>query len=220
MNIAIDGPAGSGKSTAARRLAAEMNYLYVDTGALYRAMALYCLRCGIDSADEAAVTAACPGIAITLAYADGMQHVYLNGEDVSGDIRTEEVSRSASVVSAYRAVREKLLSLQRDLAAENNVIMDGRDIGTRVLPNAQCKIFLTASVEKRAQRRYLEQTQKGMDVCLSDIEADIRIRDQRDANREIAPLRRADDAVLLDTSELDIEQVTAAIRTIAVQCGA
>ena len=220
MNIAIDGPAGSGKSTAARRLAAEMNYLYVDTGALYRAMALYCLRCGIDPADEAAVTAACPGIAITLAYADGMQHVYLNGEDVSGDIRTEEVSRSASVVSAYRAVREKLLSLQRDLAAENNVIMDGRDIGTRVLPDAQCKIFLTASVEKRAQRRYLEQIQKGMDVCLSDIEADIRIRDQRDANREIAPLRQADDAVLLDTSELDIEQVTAAIRTIAVQCGA
>ena len=217
MNIAIDGPAGSGKSTVAKRLAAELHYIYVDTGAMYRAMALFCIRGGINAADEQAVSAAVSGVNVGIGYADGTQLVYLNGEDVSGLIRTEEVSRTASVISAYGPVREKLLFLQRQLAAEHDVIMDGRDIGTVVLPDAQCKVFLTASVETRAMRRFLEQKEKGMDVTLSDIEADIRVRDERDANRPIAPLRQADDAVLLDTSDLDIDAVTAAIRELALR---
>ena len=220
MNIAIDGPAGSGKSTAAKKLAEELHYIYVDTGAMYRAMALSCIRSGIAPEDAQAVSAALGGIDVGIGYADGMQIVYLNGEDVSGLIRTEEVSRASSVISAYGPVREKLLWLQRRIAAENDVIMDGRDIGTVVLPDAECKIFLTASVERRAMRRYLEQKEKGMDVSLSDIEADIRIRDERDSNRAVAPLKRADDAVLLDTSDLSIDEVTEAIRALAGKAAA
>ena len=220
MNIAIDGPAGSGKSTVAKRLAAEMNYIYVDTGAMYRAMALYCLRAGIPADDEKAVGAACADIDVTIGYEGGVQLVYLNGENVSPFIRSEEVSRATSVISQYAPVRAKLLNLQRAVAAAHDVIMDGRDIGTCVLPDAQCKIFLTASVERRAQRRFLEQQAKGMDVKIEDIEADIRIRDQRDSNRPIAPLKQADDAVLLDTSDMNIDEVTAAIRKIAAQKGA
>lgn len=220
MNIAIDGPAGSGKSTAAKKLAEELHYIYVDTGAMYRAMALFCIRNGIASEDAQAVSAALGDMDVRIAYADGMQIVYLNGEDVSGLIRTEEVSRATSVISAYGPVREKLLFLQRQIAAENDVIMDGRDIGTVVLPDAQCKVFLTASVEKRAMRRYLEQKEKGLDVALCDIEADIRIRDERDSNRSAAPLKQAADAVLLDTSDMTIDEVTAYIRDLAVRKGA
>ena len=220
MNIAIDGPAGSGKSTVARRLAAELNYIYVDTGAMYRAMALYCLRAGISAEDEKAAGAACADINVTIGYEGGVQLVYLNGENVSPFIRTEEVSRATSVISQYAPVRAKLLDLQRAAAAVNDVIMDGRDIGTVVLPDAQCKIFLTASVETRARRRFLEQQAKGMRVKIEDIENDIRIRDERDANRPIAPLKQADDAVLLDTSDMNIDEVTAAIRKIAAQKGA
>lgn len=220
MNIAIDGPAGSGKSTVARRLAAELNYIYVDTGAMYRAMALSCLRAGISAEDEEAVGAACADINVTIGYEGGVQLVYLNGENVSPFIRTEEVSRATSVISQYAPVRAKLLDLQRAIAAAHDVIMDGRDIGTVVLPDAQCKIFLTASVETRAHRRFLEQQAKGMCVKIEDIENDIRIRDERDANRPIAPLKQADDAVLLDTSDMNIDEVTAAIRKIAAQKGA
>lgn len=219
MNIAIDGPAGSGKSTVARRLAAQMGYIYVDTGAMYRAMALYCLRAGIAASDEAAVCAACPDMDVSIGHRDGAQIVYLNGEDVSGLIRTEEVSRATSVISVYGPVRAHLLKLQRNLAAEHDVIMDGRDIGTAVLPDAPCKIFLTASVGTRAMRRYLEQKEKGLDVTLEEIEADIRIRDERDAGREIAPLKKAEDAVLVDTSDLTVDEVVSRIRRIAQEKG-
>ncbi|MCR4842142.1 MAG: (d)CMP kinase [Eubacterium sp.] len=215
MNIAIDGPAGSGKSTVAKRLAKELSFIYVDTGAMYRAMALHCIRKEADVNSEEAVNALLPEIEVSLRYADGEQQVLLNGEDVSGLIRTRQVSAATSVISAYSAVREKLLSLQRDIAAGADVIMDGRDIGTNVLPNAELKVFLTASVETRAKRRYLELKEKGENPDIADIEKEISERDQRDANRSIAPLKQAEDAVLVDTSDMTIDEVVARIRELA-----
>lgn len=214
INIAIDGPAGAGKSTIARRLAGELSYIYVDTGAMYRAMALYFLQNGIDGTDEAAVSGACGFVEVSIIYRDGEQQVLLNGENVTGQIRTEEVGNMASVTSVYSAVRRKLVELQQHLAANENVIMDGRDIGTCVLPDAQVKIYLTASVECRAKRRYDELREKGADCDLAEIARDIEERDQRDMNREISPLKQAEDAVLVDTSAMGIEEVVAAIRRI------
>lgn len=211
FNIAIDGPAGAGKSTIAKKAAKNLGFIYVDTGAMYRALALYFIRNGIDGTDEEAVCRALGQISVTLGYSGGAQQVFLNGENVSDLIRTEEVSRMTSVTSALGCVREKLLSLQRDMAAAHDVIMDGRDIGTNVLPNADIKIYLTASTAERARRRYLEHQQKGEDCSLEEIEKDIIERDTRDKNRAIAPLRQAEDAVYLDTSQMNIDEVTAAI---------
>ncbi len=215
MNIAIDGPAGAGKSSIAKLVAKEMDFIYVDTGAMFRAMAYYFLSSGIDTRDEEAVSAGCSSIRIQIEYQEGVQHIYLNDTDVSSEIRKEEVGKNASVVAKYPVVRTKLLELQRAMAAENNVIMDGRDIGTVVLPDAEAKIFLTASSRVRAERRYKELTEKGEDCDLDRIEADIIARDEQDMNREIAPLKAADDAVLVDTSYMTIPEVVAAIRGIA-----
>ena len=206
-NIDIDGPAGAGKSTIAKLVAAKLGFIYVDTGAMYRAMALYFLENGIQPEDETRVSAICGQIDISLRYQDGVQQVILNGRDVSGKIRTEAVGNAASVVSAYRAVRQALLALQQNLAKTSNVIMDGRDIGTCVLPHAQTKIYLTASSHVRAIRRYKELTEKGQMCNLEEIEQDIIDRDYRDMHREIAPLTQAADAVLLDSSEMTIDQV-------------
>lgn len=206
-NIAIDGPAGAGKSTIAKLVAAKLGFIYVDTGAMYRAMAFYFLENGIQPEDETRVSAICGQIDISLRYQDGVQQVILNGRDVSGKIRTEAVGNAASVVSAYRAVRQALLALQQNLAKTSNVIMDGRDIGTCVLPHAQTKIYLTASSHVRAVRRYKELTEKGQMCNLEEIEQDIIDRDYRDMHREIAPLTQAADAVLLDSSEMTIDQV-------------
>ncbi len=211
MNVAIDGPAGAGKSTIARKVAETLDYVYVDTGAMYRAMALYFLNEGIDASDAGAIGKACDDIEISIAYEEGQQKVLLNGEDVTGRIRDEKVGNMASVTSAYGCVREKLVALQRKLAARENVIMDGRDIGTCVLPEAQVKIYLTASVEVRAKRRYQELEKKGETCRLDEIEQDIRKRDERDMNREISPLRQAEDAILVDSSDMTIDQVVACI---------
>lgn len=206
--IAIDGPAGAGKSTIAKKVAAKLSFIYVDTGAMYRAMGLYFLRKGIQSEDREAIEKACEDIVVSIVYENGEQQVLLNGENVSKEIRQEEVGNMASRTSAIGKVREKLVALQREMAARENVVMDGRDIGTQVLPNATVKIYLTASSEERARRRYLELQEKGMDGDLETIEADIRERDHRDMTREISPLRQAEDAVLVDASHLTIEQVT------------
>lgn len=211
FNIAIDGPAGAGKSTIAQNVAKRLNFIYVDTGAMYRSLALYFIRNGISGDDEAAVKAVLPKISVSLSYENGTQYVLLNGENVSDFIRTEEVSQMTSKTSAFSSVREKLLDLQRDMAAANDVLMDGRDIGTNVLPNAQLKIYLTASSQVRAKRRWLEQSQKGIACSLEEIERDINERDERDKNRAIAPLKKADDAVYLDTSEMSIDEVIDAI---------
>ena len=219
FNIAIDGPAGAGKSTIARKLAEKMSFVYVDTGAMYRAMAYYFLTHHIDAGDEAALRRACDQIRIGLAYENGVQKVFLNGEDISGEIRREEVGNMASATSGYPFVREKLLSLQRDLAAENDVIMDGRDIGTCVLPDAQLKVYLTASVYTRALRRYKELVEKGEECNLEEIAKDIEDRDYRDMHREIAPLKAAEDAKILDSSELDIDQVMDVICRMAEEAG-
>ena len=206
-NSAIDGPAGAGKSTIARKVAAELGFVYVDTGAMYRAMAYYFLQHDISSEDQQAVEAACPDIRVTIEYQDGEQQVLLNGENVNAYIRTEQVSLMTSKVSQYPKVREKLVSLQKQLAAEQNVIMDGRDIGTCVLPDADAKIYLTASVKERATRRYKEQIEKGMQADLSEIEADIEKRDYQDMHREVSPLCQAEDAVLVDSSDMTIKEV-------------
>ena len=215
FNIAIDGPAGAGKSTIAKRAAKELSFIYVDTGAMYRAIALGLLRLGTDVSDIDELAAALEKIEVSIGYESGEQCVYLNGENVSGLIRTEEVSSMASVSSANQIVRDKLTDLQRGLAARENVLMDGRDIGTMILPNAQLKIYLTASVETRAMRRYLEMKEKGVDCELKEIEADIAERDYRDMNRETAPLKQADDAVLVDSSDMTIDQVVERIVTLA-----
>ena len=212
--IAIDGPSGAGKSTLAKRLAGEMGYLYVDTGAMFRAVGLYALRAGKDPADAAAVEALLPAVALTLAYVDGAQHIYLNGEDVSEAIRQEQVGMAASAVAVHPAVRSFLLGQQRAIASTNNVLMDGRDIGTVVLPNAQVKIFLTASPEARAARRAAELAAKGQPADYETVLADIRRRDDQDTHRAAAPLRQAEDAVLADTSELDFEQSFQLLRSI------
>lgn len=213
ISVAIDGPSGAGKSTLARRAAAEMGYLYVDTGAIYRTVAVGALRRGVDPADAAAVESILSDMHIRLAYdpKDGLQHMYLDGEDVSEQIRLHEISQHASTISAIPKVREFLLDLQRDLARNNHVVMDGRDIGTVVLPDAQVKIFLTASAQARAKRRFLELQQRGQQADFDTVLRDIILRDEQDSNRPIAPLRRADDAVLIDTTELDLEQSLQAI---------
>jgi len=214
ISIAIDGPSGAGKSTLARKAAAILGYLYVDTGAIYRTVALSAVRRGIDPADAERLVPTLNELDIRLEYAeDGLQHMYLNGEDVSQAIRVHEISQHASTVSAIPTVRAFLLDLQRDLARKNNVIMDGRDIGTVVLPDADVKIFLTASPESRAKRRHLELQQRGQDTDFDTVLKDIIRRDEQDTNRPIAPLRQAEDAVLVDTTHLDLEQSLQAILT-------
>lgn len=214
-SIAIDGPAGAGKSTIARILAKKMGYIYVDTGAMYRSMALACLRKKIDKNDEKAVCEVCEKADIAIRYENGEQVVLLNQENVNGFIRTEEVGNITSAIAVYPEVREKLVELQRKLADEENVVMDGRDIGTTVLPNADTKIFLTASVEVRAQRRYLELKEKNISCNLEEIEKDIKERDDRDSHREVSPLAQANDAILVDASDLTINEVVDKIMTIA-----
>ena len=219
MNIAIDGPAGAGKSTIARAVAKKKGFIYVDTGAMYRAMALfmyramayYFLQHNIDAKDENAIAATCPDVDVTITYENGEQQVLLNGENVNGVIRNEEVGNMASSTSVYPVVRKKLVELQRQLAKSADVIMDGRDIGTCVLPDAQVKIYLTASSATRAKRRYDELTEKGVSCDLAEIEKDIIDRDYRDMHRETSPLRQAEDAVLVDSSEMNIDEVVDAI---------
>ena len=211
MNIAIDGPAGAGKSTIAKRLAKKLGFIYVDTGAMYRAMAYYFLQHNIDAKDENAIAAACPDVDVTITYENGEQQVLLNGENVNGVIRNEEVGNMASSTSVYPVVRKKLVELQRQLAKSADVIMDGRDIGTCVLPDAQVKIYLTASSATRAKRRYDELTETGVSCDLAEIEKDIIDRDYRDMHRETSPLRQAEDAVLVDSSEMNIDEVVDAI---------
>ena len=204
INIAIDGPAGAGKSTIAKTVSKELGYIYVDTGALYRTVGLNVLRLGKDTRNEADVIPTLEGLNVSLRFVNGEQRVFLGDEDVSEAIRQNEVSMAASNVSAIPKVREFLFGLQRDIAEKNNCIMDGRDIGTVVLPNAQIKIYLTASAQARADRRYKELTEKGQEVNYDNILKEIELRDYQDTHREIAPLKKADDAVLVDTTELDL----------------
>ena len=206
-NIAIDGPAGAGKSTIAKKVAKELSFIYVDTGAMYRAMAYFLLQQNIEGSDEKAIEESCCRARISIEYHNGEQVVLLNGKNVNPYLRSEEVGNMASVSSANPKVRQQLLMLQRTLAQENDVVMDGRDIGTTILPNAQVKIYLTASADTRARRRSLELTEKGIPCDLEEIRRDIIERDERDMNREVSPLRQADDAVLVDSSNMTIEEV-------------
>ena len=217
ISVAIDGPAGAGKSTLARRLAGELGYIYVDTGAMYRTIGLYALRAGKDPKDNEAVNALLPSIRLRLASVEGEQHIYLGDEDVSAAIRTEEAGMAASAVGANPTVRAYLLDTQRNMAKTQNVLMDGRDIGTVVLPNATVKIFLTASPEARATRRWKEYQAKGMPNTYEEVLADVKQRDYQDTHRAAAPLKQAEDAVLLDTSELNFEQSLAAMKEIIAQ---
>lgn len=211
-SIAIDGPAGAGKSTIAKRIAKDIGFVYVDTGAMYRAIALYFLRQGIDGHDRATIAAKCPEIQVSLSYdEEGRQQVILNGENVTPYIREEEVGKMASITSAIPEVRAALLDLQRNMALTTDILMDGRDIGTHVLPDASLKIYLTASSSIRAKRRYDELAEKGIACDFDQIEQDIILRDKQDMEREIAPLRKAEDAVLVDSSDMSIEEVVAAI---------
>ena len=210
-NIAIDGPAGAGKSTIAKLVAGRKGFIYVDTGAMYRGLAVYFLEHGIRPEETAKIEEACKTADVTIGYENGAQQVYLNGENITAKLREEAVGNMASKSSAIPAVREKLLELQRSLAREKDVVMDGRDIGTHVLPDADVKVYLTASVKTRADRRYTELTEKGTVCSYEDIAADIAERDARDMNRETAPLKRADDAVLVDSSGMTIEEVTETI---------
>lgn len=206
INVAIDGPAGAGKSTVARAAAAKLGYIYVDTGALYRAVGVYCLRNGITTNDADAVGSILDKITVELKFIDGVQHVFLNGDDVSTEIRLPEASMAASNVSAIPSVRAFLFDLQRDIAAKNNCIMDGRDIGTVVLPDAQVKIFLTADDEERAMRRYKELKEKGSEVTFQEVLDDLRVRDYNDSHREIAPLKPAEDSVIVNTTGYTLEE--------------
>lgn len=210
-NIAIDGPAGAGKSTIARLAAAQLGFIYVDTGAMYRAMALYFIRNGISGDNETAVSEACKDINVSIEYKDGEQVVILNGENVNAFIRTEQVSMMTSDISKYTTVRAKLLDIQRNIAASGDIIMDGRDIGTCVLPDAETKIYLTASVAERARRRYKEMEARGTACDLEELEQDIIKRDRQDMERETSPLKQAEDAVLLDTSDMSIEDAVSAV---------
>ena len=210
-NIAIDGPAGAGKSTIAKRVAKELGYIYVDTGAMYRALAIHFLKLGLKPEETEQIKDACKSAEVVLQYENGVQQVYLNGENVTGILRKEEVGNMASVSSAIMEVRAKLLQLQRDLAEAKDVVMDGRDIGTHILPNADVKVYLTASVEERARRRYVELQEKGVSCNLEEIAHDIEERDTRDMNREIAPLRQAEDAIFVDSSDMTIDEVVQTI---------
>ena len=214
-NVAIDGPAGAGKSTIAKLVAKEKGYIYVDTGAMYRGLAIHFLDKGIQPQETEKVIEACKDAEVTIAYEDAVQHVYLNGKDISSRLRNEEVGNMASVTSAIPEVRKKLLELQQNLAKTQNVIMDGRAIGTCVLPHADVKVYLTASVETRAKRRYQELQEKGEDCNLEEIAHDIEERDRRDMTREIAPLKQAEDAVLVDSSDMTIAEV---VKTIVDLC--
>ena len=206
-NVAIDGPAGAGKSTIAKLVAKEKGFIYVDTGAMYRAMAIYFLKLGIDPSDTEAIAKASDNANVTISYEDGVQQVYLNGENITSTLRDEAVGNMASKSSAVPKVRERLLGLQRELAASEDVIMDGRDIGTNILPNADVKIYLTASSKCRALRRFNELCEKGISCDLEAIEKDIIERDARDMNRETAPLKKAADAILVDSSDMSIDEV-------------
>lgn len=215
LAIAIDGPSGAGKSTIARRLAGDLHFIYVDTGALYRAVGYTVLRRGIEPGDAAEVETCLPGLRVTLRYVEGEQRVFVDDEDVSDRIRTPEVSMAASAVSALPAVRRFLLQLQRDMATSGDVIMDGRDIGTVVLPEAGLKIFLTASPEERARRRFLELREKGTDTTLEAVLADMRKRDHDDSSRAAAPLKAAEDAVLVDTTGLTLDEAVSRLKKLA-----
>ena len=217
FNVAIDGPAGAGKSTIAKQLAKKMEFVYVDTGAMYRALAYYFLTQKIDPKDEAAINAAVEHADVTIAYVEGEQQVLLNEENVNAYLRTEEVGNTASITSVYPAVRSKLVALQQKLAQTTDVIMDGRDIGTCVLPNAQVKVYLTASVATRAKRRYDELLARGETADLGQMAADIEDRDYRDMHRELSPLKQAEDAVLVDSSDLTIEEVVAVIEKLVTE---
>lgn len=214
-NVAIDGPAGAGKSTIAKMVAKEKEYIYVDTGAMYRAMAIHFLNKGILPEETEKIIGACADADVKIAYENGIQQVYLNGENVTDKLRTEEVGNMASKTSAIPQVREKLLELQRGLARTEDVIMDGRDIGTNILPDADVKIYLTASVDTRAQRRYKELQEKGIECDYEEIKTDIRERDERDMSRETAPLKQAEDAILVDSSDMSIQEV---VNTICSYC--
>ena len=217
MNIAIDGPAGAGKSTIAKLAAKKLGFVYVDTGAMYRSIALYVIENDVDPDDEAAMSTALDKIDVSIAYEDGAQHIFLNGRDVSTEIRQETVGNMASKVATKPAVRAKLLDLQRGLAKTQDVLMDGRDIGTFVLPNAELKIYLTASVEERANRRYKELVEKGQTPDLEQIKKDIEARDYQDMHRDIAPLKQAEDAVLIDSSDMTIDEVVSEIIRLSKQ---
>lgn len=211
-NVAIDGPAGAGKSTIAKLVAKEKGFIYVDTGAMYRGLAIHFIKKGIAPEETDKIISACEDAEVTIGYENGIQQIYLNGENITAMLREEAVGNMASVSSAVPAVRAKLLDLQRNLAETKDVVMDGRDIGTNILPNADVKVYLTASVECRAQRRYKELTEKGVECNLEEIAKDIEERDYRDMNRDIAPLRQAEDAVLVDSSDMTIEEVVEAIK--------
>lgn len=206
INVAIDGPAGAGKSTIARTAAKDLGYIYVDTGALYRAIGVYALRHGFDTKNADTVAQTLSDICVELKFMDGVQHVFLNNEDVSEEIRTPEASMAASDVSAVPAVRQFLFNLQRNIAKQNDCIMDGRDIGTVVLPEAQVKIFLTASPEARAMRRYKELQEKGVKDTYEAVLADLKQRDYNDSHRAVAPLKPADDSILVDTTVLNLKE--------------
>ncbi len=213
-SIAIDGPAGAGKSTIARKIAADLGYIYVDTGALYRAVGLYAVKKGVDTKDESKVTPLLNEITVSIKHIEGKQHVFLNDNDVSEAIRAPEISMAASDVSAIGSVRDFLFNLQREMAKNHNVVMDGRDIGTVVLPGATIKIFLTASVEDRAKRRFDELTQKGTEVSYEEILDDMKKRDYNDSNRKIAPLKQAEDAILVETTGFSLEQSVTLLKKI------
>lgn len=206
-NIAIDGPAGAGKSTIAKMIARDLDFIYVDTGAMYRAIAYFFLKNGIESLEGVNVSVLCAQIDIRISYENGLQQVYLNDENVTSFLRDEKVGKMASVVAADENVREKLLDLQRYIASEADVVMDGRDIGTKILPDAQLKIYLTASVDVRAKRRFDELVQKGIECDIEEIKKDIKNRDERDMNRKVSPLCQAEDATLVDSSYMTIDEV-------------
>ncbi len=218
-SIAIDGPAGAGKSTIAKNIAAKLGFIYVDTGAMYRAMAVYFIDNSVNTDNESDIANACENVSINIVYEDGLQQVILNGENITGRLRTEEVGNTASKTAVYAPVRRKLVELQQKIAKTTNVVMDGRDIGTCVLPNATCKIYLTASVETRAERRFKELQAKGIKADIEEIKRDIADRDYRDMNRDVSPLKQADDAVLVDSSDMDIEEVTEAIISVYKNSG-